>query len=52
MPYLAESREMPHGIDDVVGSFSPRLIDDERPVERGRLRLAWHGMRGRYSNFV
>jgi hypothetical protein len=28
-----------------VGSFSPRLVDDERPVKRGWLRLAWHGMR-------
>jgi hypothetical protein len=41
---LPETREMPHGIDDVVGSFSPRLVDDERTVKRGRLRLTWHGM--------
>jgi len=42
MPNLPESREMPHRIDNVVGSFSPRLIDHERAVKRRRLRLAWH----------
>ncbi len=52
MPNLPESREVPHRIDDIVGSFSPRLIDDERAVERRRLRLAWHEMSGRWSKLL
>jgi hypothetical protein len=47
MSDLPESCEVPHRIDDIVGSFSPRLIDNERAVKRRRLRLAWHGMNGR-----
>jgi hypothetical protein len=44
MPNLSKPGKVAHRIDDVVGSFSPRLIDDERAVERRWLRLAWHGI--------
>jgi hypothetical protein len=46
MPNLPKPGEVPHGIDDVVGSFSPRFVDHERAVKRRRLRLAWHWMSG------
>jgi hypothetical protein len=46
MSNLPKPGKMPHCVDDVVGSFSPRLIDDERAVKRRRLRLTWHSMSG------
>src|SRR6202048_1775936 len=39
---LAKSSEMPHGVNDVVRSFSLRLVDNQRAVKGRRLRLAWH----------
>src|SRR5205807_7308876 len=37
MADLAKSGETPNGVDDVVGSFSLRLVNDERAVERSGL---------------
>jgi hypothetical protein len=42
MPDLAETRQMAHGIHDVVRRFPFGLVDDERAVKRRRLWLAWH----------
>jgi hypothetical protein len=43
MPDLAEPRDVPHGIHNVVRRFSLRFINHESAVERRRLRLSWHG---------
>ena len=42
MADLAKSGETPNGVDDVVGSFSLRLVNDERAVERSGLWFAGH----------
>jgi len=43
MADLAESGEVADGIDDVVGSFALRLVDDQSAVEGSGLRFAGHG---------
>jgi hypothetical protein len=42
MADLAESGEVADGVNDVVGSFALRLVDDESAVEGGGLWLAGH----------
>src|SRR2546427_673450 len=42
MSDLPEARQMPHGIDNVVGRLTFRLVYDKRSVDRRRLWLSWH----------
>jgi hypothetical protein len=42
MPDLPESREVTHGIHDVVGRFPFGFVNDERAVKGRWLWLAWH----------
>jgi hypothetical protein len=43
MTDLAETGEVPHCIDNIMGSTALRLVDDKRTVESSRFWLAWHG---------
>jgi len=42
MSDLPEARQMPHGIDNVVGRLTFRLVYDKRSVDRRQLWLSWH----------
>jgi hypothetical protein len=42
MSDLPEARQVSHGIDNIVGRFTFRLVDDERAFKRRRLWLSLH----------
>jgi hypothetical protein len=42
MPYLAKSRQMTHGIDNVVRCLALRLVYNQRAIVRSGLLLACH----------
>jgi len=53
MSDLPEARQMPHGIDNVVGRLTFRLVYDKRSVDRRRLWLSRHKsvVSGQFSVF-
>jgi len=53
MSDLSEARQVSHGIDNIVGRFTLRLVYDKRSVDRRRLWLSRHKsvVSGQFSVF-